>query len=359
MGLAYGPTLDCTFKFLYSSNAMNDKWFRILGIPVIAGLMHLLYTTLPLAFTRSWLVGYGIGLVYTATIWEGNRAIFLFMRRCFPRYDQTLRRLLVQTAASTVFTYLATFAITKGFELWLGRAVCPADGYWLKATFNLLPTLVVTSFYESAYFFGEWKRNLQRSEALARAGIQGELEALQRQLDPHFLFNSLNTLAAIIEPENEAAQQFVEQLADVYRYVLLSRDRPTVPLAEELKFVEAYVALHKMRFRDDLLVEQRIAPGASEHTVAPLSVQMLIENALKHNAVSPQSPLCVTLRAEGGAAGYVSVANNIQPKTSLAKPTQVGLRNIIERYRLLTTAPVEVRRANGQFTVRLPLLAAE
>ena len=122
----------------------------------------------------------------------------------------------------------------------------------------------MTSLYESAYFFGEWKTNIQRAEALARAGIQSELAVLKSQLDPHFLFNSLNTLTALIDETNAEAQQFVEQLADVYRYVLLSRDKTTVTLSEELAFVEAYVALNKTRFRDDLLVEQHI--GASPAT---------------------------------------------------------------------------------------------
>ena len=333
---------------------MNDKWFRLLGIPVIAGLMQLLYAALPFAFTRQWLTGYVIGLVFTATIWEGNRAVFLLMRRLLPRYDQTLRRLVLQTLSSAAFTFGATFVVTKTFELLLGQAVCPAGGYWLKATVNLLPTFVVTSFYESAYFFGEWKRNLQRSEALARASIQGELEALQRQLDPHFLFNSLNTLSALIDHTNAEAQAFVEQLADVYRYVLLSRDRPTVTLAEELKFVAAYVALHKTRFRDDLQVEHALSAAAlGGASVAPLSVQMLIENALKHNEVSAENPLHVRLSA---ADGYVSVANNVQLKTGLVASTKVGLHNIINRYRLLTERPVQVLNEGGFFTVRLPLL---
>ena len=333
---------------------MNDKWFRLLGIPVIAGLMHLLYATMPFAFSRPWLTGYAISLVFTTTFWEGNRAIFLLMRRLFPRYDQTMRRLVTQTLSSAVFTFVATFVVTKGLEMVLGTLICPGNRYWLKGLYNLLPTFMVTSFYESAYFFGEWKRNLQRSEALARASIQGELEALQRQLDPHFLFNSLNTLSALIDDANAEAQDFVEQLADVYRYVLLSRDRPTVTLAEELKFVDAYVALNKTRFRNDFLVEHQLsAETVGSTSVAPLSVQMLIENALKHNVVSAASPLHVRLST---ANGYVSVANNVQPKPALAASTKVGLQNIIDRYRLLTERPVEVLHEGGFFTVRLPLL---
>ena len=336
---------------------MNDKWARILGAPVVAVLMQFVYDG-PASFA-DWptlLPHLAVSLIITVTIWEGVRVIMAQMRRLFPRFDQTGARLLVQTVISVAYTFAATVFLKWALQMAFGIILCKEGELLHGCLLNLVPTLFVTSLYECAYFFGEWKTNVQRSEALARAAMQSELEALQRQLDPHFLFNSLNTLSALIDDTNAEAQRFVEQLADVYRYVLLSRDKPTVTLTEELAFVEAYVALHKTRFRDNLLVEQRIAPGAGQGAVAPLSVQMLIENALKHNSISPQSPLRVLLQAEGGAAGYVSVANNVQPKTGLATSTKVGLRNIIDRYRLLTPQPVLVQNEAGLFTVRLPLL---
>ncbi|WP_046242752.1 sensor histidine kinase [Hymenobacter terrenus] len=339
---------------------MNDKWARIIGAPVIAILMQFVHDG-PAAFNdwHTLLPHVGVSLTITVTIWEGIRGILVLMRRLFPRYDQTGRRLLFQTLSSLVYTYLATVSLNWVLQVVVGIVLCPQGEVWHNYLANLVPTLFVTSLYESALFFGEWKKNLQRSEALARAALQTELEALQRQLDPHFLFNSLNTLSALIDDTNAEAQRFVEQLSDVYRYVLLSRDKTTVTLSEELAFVDAYVALNKTRFRDDLLVEHHIAPGAGAGTVAPLSVQMLIENALKHNVISPENPLRVTLQAEMSPAnaGYVSVANNLQPKTGLSTSTKVGLRNIIDRYRLLTQQPVEVSREAGFFTVRLPLLS--
>ena len=336
---------------------MNDKWVRILGVPLVAVLMQFVYDGAA-AFDHgpAVLPHLGVALVITITLWEGTRGLLVLMRRLLPRYDQTARRLLLQTMASLVFTFAATVFLRWAFHAAFGIVLCSKDQIWHSVLLNLVPTLFVTSLYESAYFFGEWKKNIQRAEALARAGIQGELAALKSQLDPHFLFNSLNTLAALIDHTNAEAQEFVEQLADVYRYVLLSRDKTTVSLAEELAFVEAYVALNKTRFRNDLLVESHIGAGASQGGVAPLSVQMLVENALKHNRISPESPLRLVLRAEGGAAGFVSVANNVQPKNSLEKSTKVGLRNIIDRYRLLTEKPVEVLSNAEFFTVRLPLL---
>ena len=336
---------------------MNDKWIRLTGAPLVAVGMQFAYGSSQ-AFTRWPLAAQhlAVGLAMTVALWEGTRGLLMLMRRLFPRHDQTTRRLVLQTLSSLLFTFVATVAVKWGFQRAFGIELYPTGQLWRSFLLNLAPTLFVTSLYESAYFFGEWKTNIQRAEALARAGIQSELAVLKSQLDPHFLFNSLNTLTALIDETNAEAQQFVEQLADVYRYVLLSRDKTTVTLCEELAFVEAYVALNKTRFRDDLLVERHIGAGAAQGIVAPLSVQMLVENALKHNRVSPESPLRLVLRAEAGAAGYVSVANNVQPKTSLEQSTKVGLRNIIDRYRLLTQQPVQVSEEAGVFTVRLPLL---
>lgn len=336
---------------------MNDKWARILGVPVVALLMIVVYDGA--ATFQNWrglLPHLGVSLLITGTIWTGVRAILMQMRRLFPRFDQTASRLFVQTICSLAFTYVATVVLKAALHRLLSIELCTNDEVWHSYLLNLVPTLFIMSLYESAYFFGEWKKNIQRAEALARAGIQSELAALKSQLDPHFLFNSLNTLTALIDDTNAEAQNFVEQLADVYRYVLLSRDKTTVTLTEELAFVDAYVALNKTRFREDLLVESHIVPGAASGVVAPLSVQMLVENALKHNRISSESPLHLVLRAEGGAAGYVSVTNNLQVKSSLEQSTKVGLRNIIERYRLLTRQPVEVLNEAGEFSVRLPLI---
>ena len=334
---------------------LNDKWLRLIGIPVVSITMHIVFDGWPRELSWPVVNGFLFGFCITLLLWEGNRGIFVLMRRLFPRYDQTARRLVMQTLSSVAFTFVATLFLNELHRLLFGVPLCEEGELLGGFLSKLVPTLVVTSFYESIYFFGEWKKNLQRSEALARAGIQSELETLRSQLDPHFLFNSLNTLAALIEDDNEPAHTYLEQLADVYRYVLVSRDKTTVPLREEMAFVEAYLYLNKTRFRDDLQVEQHIAPAAYATNVAPLSLQMLVENAIKHNVISPENPLRVTLTTEPDAP-YVRVENNVQPKTGLEQSTKVGLRNIINRYRLLSAQPVEVLREGGLFTVRVPLL---
>jgi len=214
---------------------------------------------------------------------------------------------------------------------------------------------VVLLIYESRHTLGQWELNLRRADQLTQAQTQAQLDALAQQLDPHFLFNSLNTLAALIDPANAAAQHYVEGLADVYRYVLLSRDRPTVPLADELAFVQTYVTLQQVRFRTNVRVEYAIDPAALARRVAPLSVQGLVENALKHNEASRARPLHLRLSA---TPENLRVENTYQPRPAGLAPTLgTGLANLRQRYALLGAAQgIEVKQAAGLFTVALPLL---
>lgn len=338
---------------------MKDHRFRLWGIPALALLITLLngpYTgpDAPLRFVISW----GLALYFTAAFWLGCRALWAWLLQRLPGVEQTSRRLWALAGLSVAFTALATVLLTLPLHWLLPQWFSLRPAHLIQQIqFNLLPTVVVQTLYEALYFFQQWEQNVRRAEQLAQAGVQSQLEALQSQLDPHFLFNSLNTLSALIDPENKPAQQFVEQLADVYRYVLLSRDQATVSLAEELAFVDTYLALHKVRFRDNLRVTMQVPPALLTQHVAPLSVQLLVENALKHNVASQAQPLELNLCA-GFAENYLLVENTIRPRTAGLTPgTGTGLRNIRHRYALLQTPyPVEVTAANGWFRVLLPLL---
>ena len=335
---------------------VRDGWLRLVGIPAVSlGMMYLMSGP-------GWL-SWGVSLLFTVLLWEGNRALWLGLLRWLPRLDQTARRLLVLVPTCVAYTIGASALVTAGLE-WLdpaspcGTVPCDASMIWVTPFINIVPGVVVISIYESLHFFQQWKASLHQTEQLARTSTQAQLDALHGQLDPHFLFNNLNTLAALIEPGNAPAQQFVEQLADVYRYVLLAQGRPTVALAEEIAFVETYLALHKVRFRNNLVVETSIAPAALARRVAPLSVQLLVENALKHNEASRQHPLRLRLSAAADAPNTLVVENTLRPRTAgFAPGTGTGLANVRRRYGLLHAAhPVEVTQTDGQFRVKLPLL---
>lgn len=340
---------------------MNDRRFRLIGIPVLSLLITLL--TLPLhgfPALPHFAVSLGISLYFTTALWLGNRALWAWLLRRLPHVDQTPRRLAALVGLSVAYTAVATLLLRLPLR-WLLPAYFKFEGprEVLAIGFNLLPTLVVNTLYESIYFFQQWKLNLRRADQLAQARTQAQLDALAQQLDPHFLFNSLNTLAALIDPADAAAQHYVEGLADVYRYVLLSRERPTVPLAEEMACVQTYVALQKVRFRDNVQVSYDVPPTALARRVAPLSVQLLVENALKHNEASQARPLHLRLVADANGT-TLRVENTWQPRPAgLAPGTGTGLANVRQRYVLLGAGqPVTVAQAGGIFTVTLPLLPA-
>jgi len=339
-----------------NSISLNDRRFLLTGIPVLALLVLLPRGLLDIRSGLVFLVTWGFSLGFTISFWLTGRALWLALFRRFPRVEQTRRRLWLLATINTLTTALITLVLNS-LVGWAQDT--RLDGGALLAEFglNMVPTVVVQLIYESAHFFRQWEQNVRRAEQLQNAGTQSQLEALQSQLDPHFLFNSLNTLSALIDSENTSAQQFVEQLADVYRYVLLARDKPTVPLAEELAFVDTYLALHKARFRDNLRVHRNIPPSALGRRVAPLSVQLLVENALKHNVASREHPLELRL-ATATDESYLLVENTLRPRTAGPAPgTGTGLRNVRHRYELLqASTPVEVSTTEGQFQVRLPLL---
>ncbi|WP_201980540.1 sensor histidine kinase [Hymenobacter rubidus] len=340
--------------------ALNDRRFVLWGIPLLSLLITAV--NLPTGPYGRWpmvLVHWAISLYFTSGYWVVTRQLWLGLLQRLPRPEQTPRRLWLLAGLAVLATSAATVVLTLPLHLLLPRDFpLTFDLLLREARFSLVPTVAVLTLYEAMYFFEQWKDNLSRAEQLARSQTQAQLDALQSQLDPHFLFNNLNTLAALIEPENAPAQQFVEQLADVYRYVLLAQGQPTVPLAEEMAFIETYLALHKARFRDNLVVEIAVPPAALARRVAPLSVQLLVENALKHNEASRQHPLHLRLWAEAENPDFLLVENALRPRTAgLAPGTGTGLANVRQRYLLLNPArPIEILEAAGKFAVRLPLL---
>ncbi|RTQ47832.1 histidine kinase [Hymenobacter gummosus] len=336
---------------------MNDLRIRLIGIP----LMSLLITVLTAGhYPLTWntlLLGWSISLLFTAVLWQGTRTIWGLLVERFPRVEQTARRLWLLLTLGLLYTGAATLGIVLLLHQLVPQYFPLTPRFVMgQIGFCLVPTTIVQLGYESRHFFQQWAAGVRRAEQLQSASQRAQLEALQQQLDPHFLFNSLNTLAALVEPANAPAQQFVEQLADVYRYVLLSRERRTVPLGEELAFVQAYVALQKARLRDNLHVSLAVPAPLLDRHVAPLSVQLLIENALKHNEASRQHPLHVHVTALGE---WLMVQNPRRARTTSFTPpgTGTGLRNIRERYALLLPErPVEIEAAESTFTVKLPLI---
>jgi len=199
------------------------------------------------------------------------------------------------------------------------------------------------------------ERRMRIREGLEQEKVRFQLEALRSQVDPHFLFNSFNTLAALIETDPPSALEHVDELSTFFRSILLVRDKDLIPLEEELELLHRYFGLEKHRFGAaiDLLV--RIEEEIDAYRIVPLTLQLLMENALKHNVATVKEPLQVLVTIE---AGDVVVRNAIRPRASAARSTGFGLESIIKRYSAISAKPVVVAPGGGEFSVRIPLITA-
>lgn len=330
----------------------KDLPARMIGIPLVALLMNLIFSASEgLDFWRP--EGILLTFFHTLLYWEGIRQIWINLQRRMPHYSQTVRRLWLLTAMVLVFGILVTILITYGGHFLMGTS-CSREHIVSGFVIGLAPTFMVTLVYESVYFFHSWKQKVLETESLARMQLLSQLELLQSRMDPHFLFNSLNVLSSLID-ENEAAQQYLSRLADVYRYVLLSRDKDLVSLKEEMEVVENYLYLARVRFREGLELKISLSEAQLSMRVAPLALQLLVENVLKHNAITRSKPLCIEIFSSGER---LRVRNNLRPLAQPEASTGLGLENIRSRYRLLGFGEVEVIRNDAQFEVLLPLIPA-
>ena len=225
------------------------------------------------------------------------------------------------------------------------------DAYFYPMISTLLITIIITLGYYTADFFTEWKKLLIQEEEFKREALSLQFDALKNQVNPHFLFNSLNVLTSLVETEPSLAVKFIKQLSEVYRYVLEHKDKELIELDTELQFVNAYVYLQKIRFDSSLVVD--ISLNNTTRRIIPLSLQMLVENAIKHNVISTDKPLHISIFCNGD---YLVVKNNLQKKTVIHETGSIGLKNIRERYAYFSKLPVVIEETTEMFTVKLPLI---
>jgi two-component system LytT family sensor kinase len=228
--------------------------------------------------------------------------------------------------------------------------------YLWQHIFYIILSFGVSAFIHARGFMMQWKNSVKqestKQEIVAKTET-AKFESLKNQLDPHFLFNSLNVLTSLIGENPSQAERFTTKLSKVYRYVLEQRNKDLVPIEEELKFAKTYMELLGMRFED--AVKFNIPDSISNDAlkIVPLSLQLLLENAVKHNVVSSSKPLTINIYEE---ANYLIIENTINPKEAIGKSTKVGLQNIADRYGLITDKGVKIENNNKTFKVSLPLL---
>jgi sensor histidine kinase YesM len=227
----------------------------------------------------------------------------------------------------------------------------PANrGFYLVA---LIITVIISLTYHAIYFFKEIQEEKRKSEQLEKEKVQSELSNLRAHMDPHFLFNSLNVLSGLIDEDKEKAQEFLAALSRLYRNILEKQGETLSTVHEELAFARSYMSLYKSRFEDAISYEVNLNPEHASKRLPSLSMQMLIENAIKHNAFDKEYPLQVKIYSD---RDQLVIANNKRMKDLITKSTRMSLKNIRSRYALLGKNRFEVLDREKEFIVRLPLI---
>ena len=221
---------------------------------------------------------------------------------------------------------------------------------------SLIIAIVISSIFYGVYYYKNRQENKVKQQKIIARSATARFDALKNQLDPHFLFNSLNVLTSLIDEDPYQAQRFTTSLSKVYRYVLEQKNKELVPVEEEYAFARTYVRLLKMRFEDSIIFEIPEHSSNPDARIVPLSLQLLLENAVKHNVVTASRPLKITVKE---ADGHILVTNNLQEKEVVKKSSGVGLENIRQRYALLSERQVRISKTADQFSVAIPMLTRQ
>lgn len=320
----------------------------LVGI-VISGVFLLTYgsDTLGMSFL---LILHGITM--TAGLWLGCMAIVMFLWKKFPWEQAPVRHLLLEILLillyTVIFSSMLVYIENEFVEL-------PRPGNLGMDVFvTILITFFVTSIHESVFFYQQWKYNFSKSVRLEKDNIEARYDALRAQLNPHFLFNSLNSLTTMVE-ENKEAVDYIRNLSEMLRYMLNSGEKELVLLRDEIAILQKYINLQKIRFQENLEIEIDVDEKLYHLAVPPLSLQMLVENCIKHNIISSEKPLKIAVESNRES---ISVLNNLQKRDGVQTSGQ-GLKNLSGRYRFFTSKTVQVSQNDKNFKVTIPLLQVE
>jgi sensor histidine kinase YesM len=277
------------------------------------------------------------------------------MRNQFPKYSQTFKRIFI-----SLLIYVAMMAAAISILFWgydyigfLGYEINMVKYFWALIVGSFC-NLLATSFNEGAAFFERWREVVDEAEQLKKVNLQSQLEGLKGQVNPHFLFNSLNSLSSLISEDPDKAEKFLDEMSKVYRYLLRTNEDGLTTLDAEMQFIHSYFHMLKTRYTDGLEMETQISDQYLEYLLPPLTLQMLVENAVKHNMILKNSPLKILIMTTN--SGKLIVSNNLQRKDRRVSSNKVGLSNIVNKYRLMRQEEIAVRDDGKEFAVVVPLI---
>lgn len=289
-----------------------------------------------------------LGIVF----WECLRLVNYWLNKKLPFEENISRRIIVQLVIGGIIGLIIRFFLYLFGEPYLPIKL---DSLFLAATWALyvFVTIAINLGFFTAYFLERWKDSIVRAERLEKEKSQVQFDNLKNQLNPHFLFNALTSLNSLIFEDQGLASQFLQHLSKVYRYVLQNKDKNFVTLQTELDFISNYVFLLETRFKGALTIHFEIQEPSRDRAIVPVTLQILLENALKHNIVDPEKALNIDIFTTGD---YLVVSNNLQLKKRVETSNKQGLENLKSLYRFLTDRPVIIENGESRFAVKVPLV---
>ncbi|WP_273444475.1 sensor histidine kinase [Neolewinella agarilytica] len=369
----------------------DDRIAALIGIPLVSFMAFLLFssgkTDIPvhLSFVCFW-----VGTGYTVFYWLINRFWVIRLRSWLPGEKDTTKRILLIAGFaffSVILLELGTSDLILKCIPMLAQVGWGEQEFVFKISTTYTLCLMVLAMYESAWFFTKLRKSQLQQEQLAKENMQTQLAVLKQQMNPHFLFNSLNTLVNVIPEDSKKATLFTQRLAAVYRRILEYRHKEMIPLVEELTALQDYIFLMQTRFEDKLIVKWHLSeetmkqvmlqqaqwgalaqvqckeeesrdlpiipPHLTHHLIVPLSVQLLVENAVKHNTVSNEHPLQIDITL---GEDRVTVSNKLNLRNRKMSSTGWGHDNLKSRYSSISFRPVVIRKTKDSYSVSLPIL---
>ncbi|MDR5589995.1 2TM domain-containing protein [Christiangramia sp. SM2212] len=302
---------------------------------------------------------WGTYFFYCIVLTTVNSLYFLYFGEKIGWEGASLRRILLAAGGSIILTLIFYFLCRIVDEVLFNSTSFSEFISKERLVYYLGPLLFITIislFFHLVYFYKALQEKRVKEQKIIAGTASAKFDALKNQLDPHFLFNSLNVLASLIDENPDQAQKFTTSLSKVYRYVLEQKDKELVSLKEELNFANTYIKLLKMRFENSIYFEIPEQLSNEEAKVVPLSLQLLLENTIKHNIVNEKNPLKIRIYEE---AGNLIVENNYQKKEVLSDRKGVGLQNIVNRYNVVTQRKVSIEQTKDFFRVKLPVLTKQ
>jgi sensor histidine kinase YesM len=310
-------------------------------------------------FNYGLLVNFGYVMLYGMTLYLSNAIVFMCLDKVFSAERFTPKRILIGFVLSFLVSIVVIFLLRIFEDVMVEGipfSVFLSQEHMANYLVAIIITLVVTLAFHAFYFYKAYAENKVKEQKVIAGTASAQFESLKNQIDPHFLFNSLNVLSSLIEENPDNAQKFTTSLSKIYRYVLEQKDKELVSVEEELSFAKTYMNLLKMRFENSISYELPTDFDNPEAKVVPLSLQLLLENTIKHNVVSEQKPLHIKIYIENN---YLIVENNLQKKEVLQDRKGVGLQNIVNRYGLISERKVLVDQTETAFKVKIPILTKQ